>query len=159
MTRLVLAMIGLLLARCADPHAVPGPNAVQHLAEGQPVDVPPAFAEIRAHAGSFSSRWDLVKAGELWVGSPIEVDNRGELTVSVNLIVRRHVGVRTRLFCARLEPIGAGDLTFVLLFGTASCRQEENEESDSQPPMDWTTVVDVHDPVIPGRVSPNRHRR
>lgn len=84
---------------------------------------------------------------ERQVGSqPNAVANRLEATVSVKLVVRRHVVTRTRIFFGRRESIGAGDLTFVVLvFGTA-CRQEENEESGRQPQMDWSTVVSVHDP-------------
>jgi hypothetical protein len=62
---LLLAMIGLVLASCApsDRDLLAGPNAVQHLAEGRPVDIPSAVANMRAAAGPFSARWDLVLPG------------------------------------------------------------------------------------------------
>ena len=65
MTRLLLAMIGLVLASCApsDRDLLAGPNAVQHLAEGRPVDIPAALAVPIQAAGPFSPRWDLVLPG------------------------------------------------------------------------------------------------
>ena len=62
MTRLLLIVIGLMLASCVDPHSVAGPNALQHLAEGQPIDIPPAFAETRSRV-PFTKQFDLVLPG------------------------------------------------------------------------------------------------
>jgi hypothetical protein len=58
-------MIGLVLASCApsDRDLLAGPNAVQHLAEGRPVDIPSAVAKLIAAASPFSARWDLVLPG------------------------------------------------------------------------------------------------
>lgn len=64
MTRPVVALIVLLLTGCA-PSAqelLAGPNAVQHLAEGRPVDIPPAVAELKPVA-PYSTRFDLVLPG------------------------------------------------------------------------------------------------
>jgi hypothetical protein len=55
-------MIGLMLASCVDPHSVAGPNAVQHLAEGQAVDIPSAFAETRS-AVPFTDQFHLILPG------------------------------------------------------------------------------------------------
>jgi hypothetical protein len=52
MTRLLLIAIGLVLASCAaerDRDMLAGPNAFQHLAEGRPVDIPPALAKFEPH--------------------------------------------------------------------------------------------------------------
>jgi hypothetical protein len=93
--------------------------------------------------------------------SPIEVVNRGEPTVSVNLVVRSLVGVRARTVLGRLESIGAGDLTFVVVVMGAAGRQQENEESDRQrfQTTRGVPLCGAHAPVISRRVSPSRHRR
>ena len=64
MTRLLIALIGLTLAGCApsDQDLMAPPNAVQHLADGRPVDVPPALAEFKPVA-PYSTRADLVLPG------------------------------------------------------------------------------------------------
>lgn len=62
MTRLLLAMIGLVLASCApsDRDLLAGPNAVQRLADGRSVDIPPTLAELQRIG---STRFDLVLPG------------------------------------------------------------------------------------------------
>jgi hypothetical protein len=66
MTRILLALIALTLASCvstpSDQELLAGPNAVQHLTEGRPVDVPPALADFKATA-PYSTRYDLVLTG------------------------------------------------------------------------------------------------
>jgi hypothetical protein len=64
MTRPLVALIVLVLTGCA-PSAqelLAGPNAVQHLAERGPVDIPPALAELKPVA-PYSTRFDLVLPG------------------------------------------------------------------------------------------------
>ena len=64
MTRLFAALIVLVVTGCA-PSAqelLAGPNAVRHLAEGRPVDIPPSLAELK-HVAPFSTRFDLVLPG------------------------------------------------------------------------------------------------
>src|SRR5262245_24968068 len=64
MTRLVLVMICLMLASCfpSETQLLAGPNAVQHLAEGRPVDIPPMIAVLQAEA-PFAPRFNLVLPG------------------------------------------------------------------------------------------------
>ena len=81
------------------------------------------------------------------VDSPAEeARNRGERTASVKVIVVRPVVGRTLAVLGRLEPIGAADVTFVVVvMGTASHQQQHHEESDRQP-KDWMALVSLHDP-------------
>ena len=64
MTHLLVALIVLILTGCApsDQELLAGPNAVQHLAEGRPGDIPPALAELKSVA-PYSTRFDLVLPG------------------------------------------------------------------------------------------------
>src|SRR5262245_58967958 len=63
MTRLFLAVIALALTACglSDQDLLAGPSAVQHLVDGQPVELKGALAGLQSPP--YSSRFDMVLPG------------------------------------------------------------------------------------------------
>jgi hypothetical protein len=94
--RLLIAPIVLVLTGCvAAPSArelLAGPNAVQHLVEGRPRDIPPELAELKSVA-PYSTRFDLVLPGRR---AAFRVGNSRPTFLSI------YPGTEMNLF--RLEP-------------------------------------------------------